>query len=100
VLTHIGDHLDGILTNEDLAHIAGIPPGQFGKIFREATGISPQRWQMDARVRKAQRLMVGDPQKSLADIATITGFSDQSHFTRAFLDVMGVTPTVWLHQRR
>jgi AraC-like DNA-binding protein len=100
VVTYIGDHLDKILTNEDLAHIAGIPPGQFGKKFREATGISPQRWQMDARVRKAQRLMVGDPRESLADIATIAGFSDQSHFTRAFLDVMGVTPTVWLHQRR
>jgi transcriptional regulator GlxA family with amidase domain len=100
VLAHIGDHIDGVLTNEELAKLANVPAQRFGKVFRGATGVSPQRWQMDARVRKAQRLMVDDPGKPLAAVATTAGFSDQSHFTRAFLDVIGVTPTAWLHQRR
>jgi transcriptional regulator GlxA family with amidase domain len=82
-----------------LASIAEVPAGEFGGLFRESTGMSPQRWQMDARVRHAQRMMVDDPQASLATVATIAGFSDQSHFTRAFFDVIGVTPTTWLHQR-
>ena len=100
VLNHIVEHLDQSLTNEPLARIAGICPTEFGHAFREATGLSPQRWQMDARVRRAQRLMLDKPAHSLSVIAMRSGFADQSHFSRAFLDIVGVTPTAWLHQRR
>jgi AraC family transcriptional regulator len=100
VLTHIVEHLHQRVTNESLALLAEISPTEFGGVFREATGLSPQRWQMDARVRLAQGLMVDDPALSLAAIAVRSGFADQSHFSRAFLDILGTTPTAWLHQRR
>ena len=100
VLTYITEHLDQRVTNESLAHLARFSPTGFGPAFREATGLSPQRWQMDARVRLAQRLMVDNPEHSLALIAVRSGFADQSHFSRAFLDIVGMTPTAWLHQRR
>jgi AraC family transcriptional regulator len=100
VLTHIAEHLDERVSNEGLAHLAQISPTQFGHAFREATGLSPQRWQMDARVRFAQRLMVDDPTLPLSLIASRSGFADQSHFSRAFLDILGISPTAWLHQRR
>jgi AraC family transcriptional regulator len=100
VLTHLLEHLQERLTNESLAQLAEISPKEFGSTFREATGLSPQRWQMDARVRLAQQLMVDDPSLSLASIAVRAGFADQSHFSRAFLDILGATPTAWLHQRR
>jgi AraC family transcriptional regulator len=100
VLTHIVEHLDQSLINEPLARIAAISPAEFGHAFREATGLSPQRWQMDARVRRAQRLMLDKPAHSLSVVAMRSGFADQSHFSRAFLDITGVTPTAWLHQRR
>ena len=87
-------------SNESLAHLADSSPTQFGRAFRESTGLSPQRWQMDARVRFAQRLMVDNPALSLSLIASQSGFADQSHFSRAFLDILGTTPTAWLHQRR
>src|SRR5258706_546437 len=82
------------------ANFAERSPTQFGHAFRESTGLSPQRWQMDARVRFAQRLMVDNPALSLSLIALRSGFADQSHFSRAFLDILGTTPTAWLHQRR
>ena len=100
VLTHIDEHLDERVSNETLAQLAGLSPTDFGHAFREATGLSPQRWQMDARVRFAQRLMVDDPALSLSRVASRSGFADQSHFSRAFLDILGATPTAWLHQRR
>lgn len=100
VLNHIVEHLDQRISNEVLAQLADIPPNDFGNLFRAATGLSPQRWQMDARVRSAQRLMVDDPAVPLASIAKRAGFADQSHFSRAFLEILGSTPTAWLHQRR
>lgn len=100
VLAYISEHLDDRVSNEDLAQLADMSPTQFGQSFREATGHSPQRWQMDARVRLAQRLMVDNPTLSLSLVAARSGFADQSHFSRAFLDTLGIAPTEWLHQRR
>jgi AraC family transcriptional regulator len=100
VLDYVNEHLGQRVTNDNLAELAELSPIEFGAAFREATGLSPQRWQMDARVRSAQRMMVDTPTLSLSSVAVRSGFADQSHFSRAFLDILGVTPTAWLHQRR
>jgi AraC-like DNA-binding protein len=99
VSKHIRDHLDEPITVEALAKIAQMPPARFGGAFREATGMSLRKWQMDHRVRSAQRLLMDNPNESLTEVATLCGFADQSHFSRAFLKVVGQTPTAWLHNR-
>lgn len=99
VLAYINDHLDQSTAVKDLARISNMSPAQFGRSFQNATGMSLQRWQMDARIRSAQRLMVDDPTESLAEIASLVGFSDSSHFSRVFLEIVGTTPSAWLRQR-
>jgi AraC family transcriptional regulator len=99
VLAYINDHLDQSTAVKDLARISNMSPAQFGRSFLDATGMSLQRWQMDARIRSAQRLMVDDPTESLAEIASLVGFSDSSHFSRVFLEIVGTTPSAWLRQR-
>jgi transcriptional regulator GlxA family with amidase domain len=99
VLAYINDHLDQSAAVRDLARISNMSPAQFGRSFQEATGMSLQRWQMDARIRSAQRLMVDDPAESLTEIASLVGFSDSSHFSRAFLEIVGTSPSAWLRQR-
>jgi len=84
VLTHINDHLDQSTALKDLARISNMSPAQFSRSFQDATGMSLQRWQMDARIRSAQRLMVDDPTESLAAIAALVGFSDSSHSPEHF----------------
>ena len=93
------DHLDEPISVATLAAIARMPPEQFGAAFRTVTGMSLRQWQMDHRVRSAQRLLADNPRESLAEVATLCGFQDQSHFSRAFLKVVGLTPTAWLHGR-
>jgi AraC family transcriptional regulator len=84
---------------ETLAEIALMVPERFGGAFRDVTGMSVRQWQMDHRVRGAQRLLADNPKESLAEVAILCGFADQSHFSRAFLRVVGQTPTAWLHSR-
>ena len=96
---YMRDNLQEPITIEALAEIAQIPPERFGGAFRDATGMSVRQWQMDLRVRSAQRLLADDPKESLTEVATLCGFADQSHFSRAFLKVVGLTPTAWLHSR-
>jgi len=97
VFAYIRDNLDHNIRSRDLQRIAKMPAPKFVRAFREATGLSPQRWLMDARVRSAQRLMMDAPSGSLTEIADLTGFSDQSHFSRVFQEIVGVRPAVWLH---
>jgi AraC-like DNA-binding protein len=99
VLAFIRNELDAPIRTAELADLAGLSPAQFGKQFQEATGQTLQAWQMDARVRNVQRLMVDDPQGSLAEYAALCGFADQSHFSRVFLKVVGISPTEWLKRR-
>jgi AraC-like DNA-binding protein len=75
---------------EDLAHIAGLSPFHLTRVFHEATGLPPHTYLTQLRVSRAkQRLQAGDP---IADVAAATGFSDQSHLTRRFKRIVGVTP--------
>ena len=96
---YIRDHLDEHITVKALAEIAQMPPERFGRAFRNTTGMSVRRWQMDQRVRGAQRLLVDNPNENLTEVAALCGFADQSHFSRAFFEVIGLTPTAWLHNR-
>ena len=97
VLTLMRNELDTPLRMTDLADRAGMPQEQFSREFQDATNLTPQAWQMDARVRCAQRLMVDDPSGSLAEYAALCGFADQSHFSRVFLKIVGRSPTEWLN---
>jgi AraC family transcriptional regulator len=96
---YIRDNLGKSITVETLARIVQMRPERFGSIFRGATGMSVRQWQTDCRVRNAQRLLTDNPNENLSEVATLCGFADQSHFSRAFLKVVGLTPTAWLHSQ-
>jgi AraC family transcriptional regulator len=99
VNSYLRDHFSEPLNVATLAAFVGMPPEEFGSAFQAATGMSLRQWQMDYRVRGAQRLLADDPNASLARVAAQCGFRDQSHFSRAFFKVVGQTPTAWLHDR-
>jgi AraC-like DNA-binding protein len=96
---HIMGHLSEAVRLRDLADITGLSQSQFGRAFKASTGISPYQWQLNARVDRAQQLLV-DGKRSLAQIALDTGFSEQSHPTRVFRNLVGTTPRSWQRDRR
>ena len=53
--------------------------------------LSPMDYVLSLRVQEAQRLL-STTQLSLGSIAAATGFYDQSHFTKRFRKVTGLTP--------
>nr|WP_246712521.1 AraC family transcriptional regulator [Rhizobium cellulosilyticum] len=87
-------NLDGKLTISDVAVACDMSRGHFIRMFRETTGSTPHRWLVEARVKRASD-MLRNSNASLAEIAELCGFSDQSHFTRVFLANFGVPPGVW-----
>ena len=57
-------------------------------------GLPPHRWLIVQRVERAKEWM-RDPNMPLSMIAVACGFADQSHFSRTFTRLTGVTPRRW-----
>lgn len=87
-------HLDGGITLNALAQACGLSTRHFTRAFHQSTGFAPYQWLQYQRIEKAKRLLE-KPTASLSAIALECGYSDQSHFTRAFSRIVGVTPGVW-----
>ncbi|PTQ08253.1 AraC family transcriptional regulator [Sphingomonas oleivorans] len=77
----------------ELAAMCGLRTSQFAHAFRRSAGISPYQWLVRRRVERVkEHLKSGLP---LADIASACGFADQSHMTRTFKRIVGITPAAW-----
>jgi AraC family transcriptional regulator len=85
-------HLDESIEVEALAKIAGRSPFHFTRVFARSVGMTPYRYVVHLRLQRALEL-IRDGRSSLAEIAAITGFADQSHLSRWVRRVYGVSPT-------
>jgi AraC family transcriptional regulator len=81
----------GRLTLEDLAQEAGVHPVHLSRVFRRREGVGIGEYVHRLRIRAACEQML-TCQMSLAEISLATGFADQSHFTRAFGRITGMSP--------
>lgn len=75
---------------DDMAHDTFISKYHFIRCFKAEVGLTPHQFQIQNRVRKAQRLL--NSTKSLAEVALSAGFYDQSHFIKQFEKYVGLTP--------
>ena len=99
VTEYVIEHLSKAVRLSELSAIAGLSPSQFGRAFKASTGLSPHQWQLNARITKAQELLLSDS-SPLSEIALVTGFAEQSHFTRVFRKKTGTSPGAWRRERR
>lgn len=74
-----------------LADEAGVHPGYLAAAFRRHFGCSIGDYTRRRRILSACRQLT-ETDRPLAVIACDAGFADQSHFTRAFRRIVGVTP--------
>jgi AraC-like DNA-binding protein len=88
-LEFLREHYDQAVSLRDLATLTNMSPYYFHRMFSRATGMPPHAYQIQLRIMRAKLLLKKWP---IASVAALTGFVDQSHFTRQFKRLMGVTP--------
>ncbi len=87
------------LSLHDIARECDLSPAYFGRAFKVSVGLSPHAWRQGRRIDQAKALLrSGDV--SLAEIAMICGFADQSHFSRVFARQTKATPGGWRRVQR
>lgn len=75
---------------EQVAALVGFSPFHFLRVFQQQVGIPPHMYLTHVRVKQAKAFLeAGVP---IAETALAVGFADQSHLTRCFKRVMGITP--------
>ena len=90
VRAHIEQNLHRRVTLDELAETAGMSRFGLVRAFSTAMGVSPYAYSMQRRLDHARHLLVDS--SDISKTAHCLGFADQSHFTRWFLRVVGVTP--------
>ena len=76
---------------KDIAKELGTTPRHLNDYFREVVGEDFVKWRVRLRVRYACRLLKQDPNRSITEVATESGFSDRSYFYRKFAELQGIT---------
>jgi transcriptional regulator GlxA family with amidase domain len=82
-------NLDAEVSLDDLANLTQLNKHYVRKIFRQATGLSPHAYQRRLRLMWALALLEqGLPP---VEVASNTGFADQSHLNRHLKQQIGLT---------
>ena len=91
VIRHIDEHYTEPISMKEMAEQAGVSATSFNTRFREILRMTPSEYVLSRRIEHARRLLA-QTSKSLAEIAFELGFTDQSHFTKRFRRITGLTP--------
>ncbi|MER9300447.1 AraC family transcriptional regulator [Mesorhizobium sp. M0621] len=75
----------------EMAAVCGLSPYHFVRAFAKTFGVPPHQHVLDLRLDFAERLLL-DKRLTIADIAHLSGFSSQSHFTTVMKKYRQVTP--------
>jgi AraC family transcriptional regulator len=88
---YIDDHIGERISLDELAHQAGVSRFHFARQFRLSTGESPMGYLRRVRIERSKSILQ-TRDSTIAQVAARLGFSDQSHFTRIFGRLVGVSP--------
>ncbi|MDR1463867.1 MAG: AraC family transcriptional regulator [Oscillospiraceae bacterium] len=87
---YVRDHLTGRIRVADIAELLRMNASHLNASFKAATGESITSYIQRQKIELAKRLLA--TRRSLADIWTELAYCDQSHFTRQFKRLTGLTP--------
>jgi two-component system response regulator YesN len=86
------------ITLDSIAKHVHFSKTYLSRIFKEETGENISACINRVRVERA-KLLLADPNIPLVDVADLTGFEDQSYFTKVFKSIAGVSPKKFRENR-
>lgn len=94
VIQHIEQHYMEPVSMVQMAELAGLSTTHFNRRFRQLMHMTPNQYLRLVRVQVAQNLLTTSD-RAIADISYDVGYSDQSHLTKRFKEVTGITPAAY-----
>lgn len=91
VFDHVRDHYADRISLGAAAALCGMSKAVFGRLFKEASGMTLGNYLNQVRMAHAVELLE-DTREAIAAVSFRLGFSDQSHFCRHFRRTFGRSP--------
>lgn len=92
--TYIRENCSDEISNTEIGAIFGYHPFYVSKVLKDKKGITLHQYIISYRLKLA-KVLLENTKKTIADIATETGFTDASYFTKTFRQTFGMTPKEW-----
>lgn len=83
------------LTIKELSEILRTNRTYLSEYIKSAYGVSFRDWIMGLRIGYAKRILVENPELTIADVSERSGFQTPSHFIRLFKENTGFSPARW-----
>ena len=88
---YIFSHLHDKIKVADIAEELGVNPNYLTSVFNKDENISIKKYILLEKIRRSQNLLKYSDY-NIQEIGFYLGFSSQSHFTRKFQEIAGMTP--------
>lgn len=88
--SYMEQHFSENITLDDLLAMTSFGKSYLLRSFTKQVGVSPYRYLQTIRINRAKKYL----EQGIApiDVASMSGFTDQSHFSNFFKDFIGLTP--------
>ncbi len=94
---YIRDNCRDEISNTELGAIFGYHPFYISKVLKDKRGITLRQYVINYRLKLAKK-MLELTDKTAAEIADETGFTDASYFAKTFKSTFGMTPKEYRNQ--
>jgi AraC-like DNA-binding protein len=84
---------------QQLAELSFMSIRNFQRVFKEATGLSPNDYLLDLRIHNASKLLT-DTDSAIYEVANQVGITDWTYFSKAFKKKFGISPTIYRKQKK
>ena len=91
-IAYITGHYQEKISLGDLAAVADVSPAYLSRRFTKEMGVGYADYVSLYRLRRAERMLREEPEKSVTEIAFVCGFNDSNYFSDKFKKHFGVAP--------
>ena len=94
ILAYMAERLAEEIAVVDMADACAMSESHFSREFHKSVGMPPHQYLMKLRIERTRELLVAGDAR-IIDVALDLGFSNASHFSRAFARRYGVAPAAF-----
>lgn len=98
-ISYLDKNFNKDISLDEVSREVNINPYYFSKRFKEETGVNFIDYLTGMRIRKAKELLE-NPELSIKEICTRSGYSDPNYFSRIFKKIENVTPSEYRENNR